>query len=44
MIKAIRMAGGHPLYSEYPGVEHNAWDRAYKDQAVLSWLFEQHKN
>ena len=41
MIAAIQAAGGAPKYTEYPGVGHNAWDRAYADPALLAWLFAQ---
>lgn len=29
-------------YIEYPGVRHNAWDRAYRDAAIFRW-FAQHR-
>jgi predicted peptidase len=41
MIKMIKNAGGRPLYTEYPGVGHNSWDRAYAEPELLSWLFSQ---
>ena len=41
MIKMIKNAGGQPLYTEYPGVGHNSWDRAYAEPELLSWLFSQ---
>jgi predicted peptidase len=42
MIAAIKAAGGHPKYTEYPGVGHNSWTRAYTDpNGVLPWMFEQ---
>lgn len=28
-------------YTEYPGVGHNAWEKAYADPAMWSWLFSQ---
>jgi predicted peptidase len=43
MIKTIEKAGGHPGYTEYPGVGHNSWDRAYTEPALLTWLFSQHR-
>jgi predicted peptidase len=39
MIEMIEKAGGHPRYTEYPGVGHNSWDRAYAEPELLSWLF-----
>lgn len=28
-------------YTEYAGVGHNSWDRAYSDPEVWAWLFTQ---
>ncbi len=41
MIKAIELAQGRPKYTEYPGVGHNSWDKAYADPALYDWLFSQ---
>lgn len=41
MIAAIIAAGGSPLYTEYPGVGHDSWDRAYAEPDLLPWLFSQ---
>ena len=43
MIEAIRKAGGTPKVTMYPGVQHDSWNRAYADPAVLEWLFAQKK-
>ena len=43
MIAALRAAGGSPTYSELPGVGHAAWTTAYRDRAVLEWLFAQRR-
>jgi len=43
MVKMIENAGGHPRYTEYPGVGHNSWDRAYAEPELLSWLFSQNR-
>jgi predicted peptidase len=43
MVKAISDAGGNPKYTEYPGVNHNAWGPTYRDPAVWDWLFAQAK-
>jgi predicted peptidase len=42
MIKALNDAGGHPKYTEYPGVGHNSWDKAYGTPALYEWLLKQH--
>lgn len=44
IVAAIRAAGGTRIwYTEYPGVGHNAWDKAYFDQEMWRWLFEQRR-
>ncbi len=43
MIAAIRAAGGSPKYAELAGVGHDSWTPAYRDPAVLDWLFVQRK-
>jgi predicted peptidase len=43
MVAALQEAGGHPGYTEYPDVGHNAWAPAYADPAVLGWLLAQNK-
>ncbi|MBS0203320.1 MAG: prolyl oligopeptidase family serine peptidase [Planctomycetes bacterium] len=41
MIAAIEQAGGRPKYTEYPGVGHDSWSRAYADPEFMAWLFAQ---
>ena len=41
MIAAIRRVGGRPKYTEYAGVGHNCWDRAYAEPELLPWMFGQ---
>ena len=41
MIEALKQAGGHPRYTEYPGVGHNSWDKAYAEPELPTWLFAQ---
>jgi len=38
MTSAIRDAGGQSHLTEYRGVPHNSWDRAYRDESFLKWL------
>jgi len=33
----------HLRYTEYPGVGHNAWDKAWEKPGIVEWLFAQHK-
>jgi hypothetical protein len=41
MIKALKDAGGNPKYTEYPGVGHNSWDKAYSEPELPKWMFAQ---
>jgi predicted peptidase len=43
MIEAIKKAGAEPKYTEYPGVGHNSWDKAYDTKELYEWLLKQHK-
>jgi predicted peptidase len=43
MIKALEQAGAKPKYTEYPGVGHNSWDKAYATPELYTWLLEQKK-
>jgi len=42
-IAARRRAGGHPLYTEYVGVDHNCWEWAFTEPELVKWLFAQRK-
>ena len=42
-IAARRKAGGHPLSTEYAGVDHNVWEWAFTEPALVSWLFSQRR-
>ena len=41
MIAALMAAGGHPKYTEYPNGQHDIWDTAYTEPALLPWMFLQ---
>lgn len=42
MVKVMNAAEGqHAKLTTYPGVGHNSWDKAYSDEAMWDWLFEQ---
>jgi predicted peptidase len=40
MINALKAAGGSPKYTEYPGVDHNSWDRAYGNAELYTWFLK----
>jgi len=42
-IAALGKAGGHPLYTEYAGVDHNVWEWAYTEPALVKWVFGQRR-
>lgn len=42
-IAARRKAGGHPLYTEYAGVDHNVWQWAYTEPELVKWMFSQRR-
>jgi predicted peptidase len=43
MIEAIKATGGHPKYTEYPGVGHDSWTQTYSNPELHTWLFAQRK-
>jgi predicted peptidase len=42
-IAARRKAGGHPLSTEYTGVDHNVWEWAYTEPEMVKWVFAQRR-
>jgi predicted peptidase len=42
-VAALRRAGGAPRLTEYPGVKHDAWVKAYAEPAIVDWLFSHHR-
>ncbi len=42
LVAALRSEGAPDIrYTEYLGIGHNSWDRAYDDPALAEWLFAQ---
>lgn len=41
MVDAIKAAGGNVKLTEYEGVGHNSWDKAYRDPEAIAWLLNQ---
>ena len=39
MSEAMKQAGGEVHYTEYPGVGHASWDRAFDEPKLFPWLF-----
>ena len=43
VIGALRREGAEVRYTEYAGVRHNSWDRAYAETELLPWLLAQRR-
>jgi len=41
MVKALKAGGAKPRYTEYPGVGHNSYEKAFSDSELVEWLFAQ---
>lgn len=41
MVAALEAAGGDVRYTEYPGVGHDSWDKAYDEADLFTWLLAQ---
>ena len=41
MAQALQAAKANVRYTEYPGVGHNAWDKAYAEPELIPWLLAQ---
>lgn len=39
MAGMLRSRSNLVRYTEYPGVQHNSWDNAFRDPFLLQWLF-----
>ncbi|MEI7921422.1 MAG: family 16 glycoside hydrolase [Planctomycetota bacterium] len=44
MTAKLMEEGSNARYSEYRGVGHNSWDRAYNDPEMLDWMLAQKRN
>ncbi len=38
MVRALKDAGGDVKLTLYPGVDHNSWDKAYREEKLYDWL------
>lgn len=41
IIEVLKAEGATPEYTEYEGVNHNSWDRAYAEADLPAWLLQQ---
>lgn len=44
MIEALKQAGGHPRYTEYPHAAHNIWAEVTGTTELTEWLFAQKRD
>ena len=44
MVAALETAGARPRYTEYPGVGHDSWVPAYREEGLYEWLFRQRRS
>ncbi len=44
MNDALKASGGNVKYTEYPGVGHNSWDKAYFDPEFMTWMLAQRRS
>ncbi|MFO1476423.1 MAG: prolyl oligopeptidase family serine peptidase [Verrucomicrobiota bacterium] len=42
-VEAMKAQGGTPRYTEYPGMGHEIWVRAYAEPGLVEWVFEQRR-
>lgn len=40
MVQWIKAAGGDAKLTTYPGVGHNSWDKAYRDESLGQWFLQ----
>lgn len=41
MVGLLISLGRHPLYTEYPGVNHGSWVKAYAEPGLIPWMLKQ---
>lgn len=43
MYQALKAVGANVQYTEYPGVDHAAWNWTYEQPPMITWMLEQRK-
>jgi predicted peptidase len=41
MVEALKQKNGIYKYTEYPGVQHVSWDKAYAEPELFPWMLQQ---
>jgi predicted peptidase len=44
MLAALRALGADPKESFYPGVNHNSWDKVYREENLAAWFLKHARN
>jgi predicted peptidase len=44
MFTELKQIGADVRYTEYSGVDHNSWDRAYSEKKLWEWMLKQSRN
>lgn len=44
LMESLRAVGAEPKYTEYPGVNHNAWSATYSNPEVIEWMLNQRRD
>ncbi len=44
MVQALKALGADVKYTEYEGVGHNSWDKAYAEPELISWLLSKRRD
>jgi len=44
MVNMIEREGGEIQHTEFEGLGHNSWDKAYQSRRVIRWLFRQERS
>ena len=40
MIDALKTTGADPKFTIYPGIGHNSWDKAYREEKLYEWFLQ----
>ena len=44
MVSALKANEAKVKYTEYPGVKHDSWKKAFKEPELIVWLFQQRRS
>lgn len=43
MVAKLKELGADIKYTEYPGVNHSSWDKAFEEPDLLNWMLSKHR-